>query len=248
MREFWQGVVATGAHPQDIVLLQQRPNLYIDWNLNEAQHNAGNPPPPNVLHVGLHPQPFIGNIADPLIFILHGNPGFSIRDYSDEFENPTHAAACIQNLQNADLGFFPLGNASLGTGAADYWLNAFSGAITALANSRNISIDDSRDIIRRNVGLIESCAYHSNITPGRWTDDLPSSRLAREYVCEVVLPRAKRGDSLVFIWRRVGRDDYWRRGDTHPNIMVRASRAAQSRNLLRSEQAAIVNFLDAHVY
>ena len=247
MREFWQGAAAPGAHPQDIAVMRQHPNLYIDWNLNEAQRNAVNLPQPNVLHVGLHPQPFIGNIADPLIFILHGNPGFSIQDYSDEFENPNHAAACIQNLQNAEFGFFPLGEASVGTGAADYWLNAFDDAITALADSRNISIDESRGIFRQNVGLIESCAYHSKGVPGLWTDDLPSSRLARQYVREVVFPRARRGDSFVFIWRRVGHDNYWGSGDTHPNIMVRAARAAQNPNIFLNERMAIVSFLDARV-
>lgn len=247
MREFWQGAAAPGAHPQDIEMMQQHPNLYVDWNLEEARANAVNLPGPSVLHVGLHPQPFIGNIENPLIFILHGNPGFSIQDYNDEFENPNHRAACVQNLQNANLGFFPLGEASDSTGAAAYWLNAFHHAMKALADRRNIPIDASRDIFRQNVGLIESCAYHSKGAPGLWTDDLPSSRVAREYVREVVFPRARCGDSFVFIWRRVGRDDYWGSGDAHPNIMVRATRAAQNPNIFLNERQAIVNFLDAHV-
>ncbi|MDA8120035.1 MAG: hypothetical protein M0Z85_08340 [Gammaproteobacteria bacterium] len=247
MREFWNEAAAPGRHPQDVEMMDLHPDRFVHWNLDEANDNADNLPGSNVLHVGLHPQPFIGNITDPLIFVLHGNPGLSFRDYTDEFENHGHAAACVQNLQNAELGFFPLGEMSAGTGAAQYWLSAFDEAIAALAEAKDIGIDESRDIFRCNIGLIESCAYHSKRTPDRWTDTLPSSRLAREYVHDVVFPRGRHGDSLVFIWRRVGHDDYWGRGDAHPNIMVRAARMAQSGRIFRNERMAIVNFLAAHL-
>lgn len=248
MRGFWQGVNAPGPHPADGEVLQGHPDGYVDWGLEQAQANVGNPPAPGTLHVGLHPQPFIGNIEDPLIFILHGNPGFSFVDYDDEFGNEGHAAACLQNLQNADLGFFPLGTASAGTGAARYWHNAFRGAIHDLAEMRNITAEEAREIFRENVGLIESCAYHSKKTPGLWRDNLPSSGIAREYVQDVVFPRARLGESLVFVWRRVGNDDYWGRGDAHPNIMVRARRAAQNPNILANERGAIVGFLHERIH
>jgi len=79
MREVWQQAPAYGMHPQDLDWVQhdarRYAHRYVNWNPGEALAHAANLPEDNVLQVALHPQPFIGNIETPLVFILHGNPG-----------------------------------------------------------------------------------------------------------------------------------------------------------------------------
>jgi hypothetical protein len=233
-------------HPEDLEMVQRNPrrfaNRYVDWNLIEAVEHAATLPDRGVLHVGLHPQPFVGNIVTPLIYILHGNPGFAPHDYHDELANNEHAAACECNLRNADRGFFPLGEASAGTGAAKYWQNALAKAISDLAGLRDISISAARNLFQQYVCVIESCAYHSAGVPGTWVDTLPSSQVARRYAQDVAISRARRGDSLVFIWRRL---KYWAIGEGHGNIVVRHPNAAQNRHIFLPERTAIVNFIHA---
>jgi len=233
-------------HPEDLEMVQRHPrrfaNRYVDWNLIEAVAHAANLPGRGVLHVGLHPQPFVGNIATPLIYILHGNPGFALHDYHDEFTNNAHAAACECNLRNADGGFFPLAETSANTGAANYWQNAFAKAISDLARLRDTSIDAARNLFQQHVCVVESCAYHSSGVPGTWVDALPSSQAARRYAKDVAISRALRGDSLVFVWRRA---EHWAIGENHENIIVRHPISAQSRHIFLRERTAIVNFIHA---
>jgi len=246
MRDFWQAAPAYGMHPQDLAMVRAEPSKYahryVDWNQQEAAANTL--PGVQILHVGLHPQPFIGDTETALVFIVHGNPGFSPQDYQDEFANPAHAETCAANLRGAQGGFFPLGPASAGSGAANYWLRVFGKPINELARLRGIAPEDARQLIIRHVAVIESCAYHSGRTPGPWTDELPSSRAAVQHVRQVVLPRARRGESLVIVWRRGA--PYWGTGDRNPNIQVRSSHEAQCPTLLARERPLIVNFLNQH--
>jgi hypothetical protein len=250
MREYWQPADDHGMHPSDVEFLREHSprfeRFYKDWDLATALRHTASLPPSRVLHVGLHPQPFLGNIQTPLIQILHGNPGFSFHDYYDEFMNSQHAAACAQNLRNADLGFFPLDEMANTSGAQNYWLRAFKRTIADLSAARGIDPSAARQILKEHVGLIESCAYHSTNTPGEWTDLLPSSVKARERA-QLALNRARNGQSLVIVWRRVGANNYWQIEAPHPNIMIRTAQDARSSRILPSESAAIVQFLRTHL-
>jgi hypothetical protein len=218
----------------------------VNWNLRAAMQHAANLPSPITLHVGLHPQPFIGNVESALILILLGNPGFDFRDYYDEFVNKRHSSYCARNLRNDCLGFFPLHDMAPASGASYYWRRAFFKTIKAIGASRGINEPAARELLRKHVGLIESCAYHSGKTPGLWTDELPSSRTAR-LQAQRAFTRARNGDSLVIVWRRVGKDDYWKPGRPHRNILCRNEKQAQNKHILASETKAIVKFLNQRI-
>ena len=61
------------------------------------------------------------------------------------------------------------------------------------------TIAATNEVVQR-VTLIEAGAYHSKKFPGDWCEDLPSSRVARKFVHQVLVPKAQRGEALLFVW------------------------------------------------
>ena len=145
LREFWAATSGGGFHTKDKPFIDERECLC--WSQGEASPHAETFKTDKrlhkKLHTNLHPQPFIGNIETASVYILFGNPGLAITDYSDELANPVHAAACATNLRHPSQGFFPLLTASNGTGVANYWNSRLKSLITSLSECLGVTVEEA---------------------------------------------------------------------------------------------------------
>lgn len=240
--DFWSRGSGRGVHPDDAAHLRE--NETLSWTADEAQAHAASFEKETALHKKLHvnllPQPFIGNIRTSYVYILYGNPGFAPSDYKDELQNRAHQAACEQNLQGGGHGFFPLRAPSENTGVSNYWRPRLRSMAAELSVSLGISRREAAEIIIARVSLIEAGAYHSKSRPGQWADSLPSSNIARQFVLKELVPRARRRDVAIFVWRRV---DYWSIAAEAKNVLIRHPSNARHSYLLSSEQTFLVKHL-----
>lgn len=240
--DFWSRGCDRGVHPDDAEHLRR--DGILTWSALDAKDHAENFDNEThlrrKLHVNLFPQPFIGNIADSHVYILYGNPGFAPQDYEDELNNAGHQTACNANLQGRGHGFFPLRIASENTGVSNYWRPRLRSLAVALSTSLNISKKDAAKIIINYVSLIEAGAYHSKSHPGHWADSLPSSNVARQFVHEVLVPKAQSGEIVVLVWRRAS---FWGVAPSGKNVMMRDASNARQSYLLSHEQKFIVDHL-----
>lgn len=204
LAEFWLHHAKRGFHPQDCQHIDA--DQMLRWSTEEAlshRHTFDKEEHLHkLLHADLYPHPFIGSLSRATVFILYGNPGFGVSDYLDEHQNPSHEAACLRNLSGESDDFFVLGGQSKATGAYEYWHGVFKTSISALAQRLSIPISEAIQIFTRNVCILEATAYHSKKSPGRRFNGLPSSQVARRFVHAHLLPRAKLGDILIFVWRQ----------------------------------------------
>ncbi|MGB7480436.1 MAG: hypothetical protein WA924_08920 [Burkholderiaceae bacterium] len=193
-----------------------------------------------LLHLNLKPQPYVGNIETASVFVLLANPGFSPSDYDDDHVNLKHMAACDSNLRQEGIGFYPLLPESANTGAGRYWLRRLGTLERTLAEKAKISLPEARNLLVQQFAVIEAGPYHSKSFPGAWHDRLSSSRAARHFVRQSLIPRARDGSALILVLRRVS---FWRLSPNLPGVLVREPKQAQLSNFLKHEADAMTSFL-----
>ena len=239
---FWSEYSGGGFHSKDEQFIE-RANSYkfqpaasttlaADFESNELLHK--------LVHVDLYPQPYVGNLDRSLVYILFGNPGFVAADYDDELKNPSHMAACIANLKQSGQGFYPLLPAGSGTGAGNYWQGRLRSLTADLAQRLHLTSSQANQVLVDRLSVVEAGAYHSKKFPGDWFDQLPSSRAARDYVHGTLLPKARRGEVLILVWRRAA---FWGVPESTAGVLHRPPEKAQLKNITAVERAAMAEFI-----
>lgn len=159
-----------------------------------------------ILHTGLLPLPYIGNLEKATIFVLMLNPGLSHGDYFAEYHCPEFRKAHVRNLKQdirADDPFLFLDPRFAWHPGFVYWQRKFNGIIATLA--RKEFRDSYKDAIRefsRKVACLQLVPYHSrSFGAGDLRRRLPSVEGMREYVREVVVPKAEDGSAVVVVTR-----------------------------------------------
>lgn len=238
--EFWDSHAERGIHPDDLEHIL-RHDAILNWTLDEAAAHRDSFDQEKELHCLIHsnlfPQPFAGDLSRACVFILFGNPGFAITDYSDEHEHPTHPEACCRNLRGEASDLFLLRDASIGTGAYRYWHPRFRRIISEVSIAAGLCQAQATDLVASSVALIEAVAYHSKRHPGDWAYDLPSAQTAQAFVRDNLLPRAASREVLLFVWRS---ESFWLLPSAAGGVLVRPPRQAQASYLRDHERAAIV--------
>lgn len=142
----------------------------------------------NQLLLNRFPMPYAGDLSKASIFILTLNPGHELADYYFEFEDDIYRQALVNNLKQENLDpkfpFFPLNPRFCKTGAYAYWFTKLRGIITRLIVRRKMTFDEAHSKLAREIAVIELVPYASvDSGPlGNLHDNLPSSRLAKEFV------------------------------------------------------------------
>lgn len=245
--EFWSQHNTTGLHPADASAVNIAD--HITWNSSaQAAANAAALKGPKSsfhqkLHLGLFPQPFVGNIRQASVYILFGNPGLSPQDYIDELDTPKYRAHCIANLAGQLSHFGPLQEDALHTGAYRYWNSTFNRLIKETGEKLGLPAKEARAWVLRQVATIEAGAYHSPKFPVGVFEQLPSTEAAHDFVHGHVMKRVANGECIVFVWRQAR---LWAL-DEQPGIKVRDRRKANGRYLLKEERKFMVDKL-AEVY
>jgi len=160
------------------------------------------------LHLGLLPQPFLGDLRRASIYILLLNPGLSPRDYYGEDKVGEYRKALVANLRQkfkrGSLPFLFLDPQYSWHGGFSWWHGKLARVISCLANRWAVSFAEARARLARELASIELVPYHSPSfrDPGGWIRNLESVALARAFVSDTVVPRVRRGEAIVIVTRQ----------------------------------------------
>lgn len=231
--------------PGDEVVLNEE-HLYCrhaGWDGFVADPDFG-VPGNSQLHLDLLPVPFVGNLKTASVFLLMLNPGFGPHDYFGEYAVPEYRGALLDNLrQTRSNSFLFLDPRFSWHGGYDYWHTKLRNVIITFARSVGISYGQARQFFQSNIAALELTPYHSvNFTvPGRVFNALHSVQLARAFVHEELLPRARAGECLVVVTRAV---KGWQL-PTHKNVIAYTATEARSAHLSPKSRggSAILKFL-----
>ena len=170
------------------------------------------------LHLGLLPQPFLGDLRRASIYVLLLNPGLSPRDYYGEDRVGEYRKALVANLRQefkrGSLPFLFLDPQYSWHSGFSWWHGKLAGVISCLSDVWAVSFAEARAWLARELASIELVPYHSPSfrDSGDWVKKLRSVALARALVHNVVVPRVRRGEAIVIVTRRA-RDWNMREGD-----------------------------------
>jgi len=196
------------------------------------------------LHLDLLPIPFVGNLNTASVFLLMLNPGFGPHDYFGEYTVPEYRTALLDNLrQTWSNTFLFLDPRFSWHGGYDYWHTKLRNVIITFAKSVGISYGHARQFFQAHIAVLELAPYHSVnfAVPGRVLNSLRSVQLARAFVHEELVPRAKSADCLVVVTRAVKN---WQL-PAHRNIVAYTATEARSAHLSAKSSggSAILKFL-----
>jgi hypothetical protein len=195
-------------------------------------------------HLDLLPTPFVGNLRTACVYLLMLNPGFGSHDYFGEYEVPEFHTALINNLRQArSNSFFFLDPRFSWHGGFRYWHTKLRNTVDALAKDFDISYGNARKFFQEKLAVIELAPYHSKKSAvlGPVLKSLHSVRLAKDFVHDELLPRAKSGDCLLVVTRSV---EHWEL-PAHKNVVAYTRTEARSAHLSAKSRggSAILTFL-----
>lgn len=189
------------------------------------------------LHLGLLPLPFAGNLEKASIFILMLNPGLSAGDYFAEQRVVEFRNAHIRSLrqENADdeFPFIFLNPAFAWHPGFGYWQKKFHNIIDEIRIQSNVTYQQAMSILSKRLACLELMPYHSkSFGTGSLLNKLPSVKVMRNYVQEVVIPKAKTDKVIIIATRQV---KMWQLPE-HKNIVMYEGGETRSAHLTISSR------------
>jgi len=158
------------------------------------------------LHLGLLPQPFLGDLRSASIYILGLNPGVGPGDYYAEYEVAKFRGALLANLKQkfrrGSLPFLFLDPQYAWHGGFAWWHGKLAKVISYLAEETwQDSFAEARACLAGKLASIELVPYHSSKSPGGWIR-LESVSLALAFVHNSVVPRVRSGNAIAIAIRQ----------------------------------------------
>ena len=161
------------------------------------------------LHIGLIPQPYVGNLREADVFLLMANPGLGPLDYFAEEYSSEYRNTQFQDLHQRDVsGFSSLNPKESWHGGGQYWQGRFRDLALGLCESTDCSFKDAFEVLARRVACLQLVPYHSTRfgIPMKLRESLKSVQLMKGFVHQDLRPRASNGEILIIVLRRV---DEW---------------------------------------
>lgn len=160
------------------------------------------------LHLGLIPLPFAGNLEKATIFILMLNPGLSAGDYFAEQEISEFRNAHIRSLQqeneNDDYPFIFLNPEFAWHPGFGYWQKKFHNIVDEIRKQSGTTYQQAMSKFSKSLACLELIPYHSKLFgAGSLLNKLPSAKVMRNYVQDVLLPKAKDDKVIIIATRQV---------------------------------------------
>lgn len=201
------------------------------------------------LHLSLLPQPFFGDLSMASVFVLTLNPGLHPGDYYAEFLVPEYKDAAVKTMRqqlNSRFPFIWLDPRFSWHAGFSYWHGRFASLIDAFMGDLRISRREALTFFARSIATLEMLPYHSISfsLPQRIMEQLRSVQLARSFVSDVLVPRAKAGEVLLIAARQGAA---WSLPD-NPNAIVYTgseTRAAHLTPQTRGGEAILRHLLKA---
>lgn len=184
----------------------------------------------NRLHIGLIPQPFVGDLEKASIFLLMSNPGFRPADYfeyDDRDLQQTLLTTLRQAFPDGNLRFWPLDPRFAEHSGFCYWYEKLLGVIAELANAKGVTLAEARDCLASKLAVIQLLPYHSAKAP-KWKalESLHSRKLAMNFVKQLVQKK-----KVTIVVPRG--EEPWRNCltsvESHANVVYGTSRAVSLR-------------------
>ena len=206
----WEPNLSPYIFDKDKELLKGTPQYSGNWRDVIRTKDFGAPSDKR-LHLGLLPQPFMGNLRKASIYILLLNPGLGSSDYFAEDEVADFKPALLANLKQDFKGkkipFIFLDPKFSWHGGYAWWHGKLSSVIQQLAVDRGYSFSKAREVLANKIACIEAFPYHSSeFKIGSFWKNLPSVTLVHNYVHDIVLPRVKQKKAIMVATRQV---EYW---------------------------------------
>ena len=156
-------------------------------------------------HLGLLPQPFMGDMKRADIYILTLNPGYSPVDYFGEYCVSGYREALLRNLRQ-DHSPHRLPNLFLDpqfawSGGHEYWHSRLHGVIAEFAKHHGWPYAKARSKLGSKLAIIELVPYHSASFNNSMTRGLESTQLAKEFVKHYIVPRVRSGKAIATVLR-----------------------------------------------
>lgn len=158
------------------------------------------------LHLGLHPMPMLGNLARAKVVFLLLNPGLTPCDYFAESDNKAYWQALrrstLQQLDGDEYPFLFLNPEFSWHSGFSWWTKKLKPILREMGG-RDERRGDALRRLSQSIANIELYPYHSRkFRYSKGIGKLRSPTLAKEYVHEVLLPRARAGKVLLVAMRR----------------------------------------------
>lgn len=156
-------------------------------------------------HFSLLPVPYIGNLDKARVVILMLNPGLSLADYftdDDTLHSRDLRRVIRQDFRNIEFPFLSLDPKYCWTGGFVWWEKKLRKVVLQVGEKRRLNYSDALRYVSQRIACIELVPYHSRKFGGqRLLNKLPSEISARQYVANVLVPKARRGEVKVIAAR-----------------------------------------------
>ena len=214
--KFWRQFVPSQApfiHPKDHDVLSRSKCLPDGDEPTDHESYVGSirfgEPNDKRFHLSLLPVPYVGDVANADIVILLLNPGFHHSEYWAETAVPGFGDRLIRNLRQefsaGESPFFCLDPQFCWYSRFHWWEKKLRRVISTIAEQKfKGSYRDAMGDLSRRLACIELVPYHSSSFGNhKLIADLPSARLAREFVSKHLLGSSGEPGKTVIVTRQV---------------------------------------------
>ena len=161
-------------------------------------------------HFGLSPSPYEGNLAKAKIYILLLNPGIHAVDYYVNNRANIRRLA-LKTIHQKDIDReYPFTSLNpKNSWRRLYWFKKLSGIAQVIKQDRSWTYSEALQELSRSIAILQLVPYHSktfNNNNLKRLKKLPSVQHVREYVHDIILPKATKGRAVVIVTRAV--DDW----------------------------------------
>lgn len=161
------------------------------------------------LHLGLLPQPYVGNPATAKVVLLSLNPGCSYGEYVYD-QNDEFRSSLLANISLQWEGPFPfifLNPAFAWHSGFAYWTQHLNELIQTVQQKCSFkSYSHALEHVSQRIACIEMVPYHSIASPALKKCALRSTQFAAQYVNQVLASKASGGECLIIALRKA---DAW---------------------------------------
>ncbi len=159
-----------------------------------------------IIHTGLLPVPYLGDLKRAKIYILLNNPGLGDLDYIAEDRFPELRRSIIRSLRqelDPDYPMIYLNPAFSWHGGGQYWISRFKQYISLIMSKENVAFHEAMSVLSKQICCLEYLPYHSARFGLKESvlETLHSTRLVKKYTEKDLLPRAARGEIGIIVAR-----------------------------------------------
>ncbi|WP_454632785.1 hypothetical protein [Bradyrhizobium cenepequi] len=159
----------------------------------------------NRFHMSLLPSPYGGDLDRADIYILMLNPGFSPADYYHTAESRSRKIRMLRQSMNREkFPFVSLDPELCWRPGFVWWEKKLREVIGRIADAKKLSYVEAMQDLSQRLAVVELVPYHSSsFRAAKVITQLASVNAARTYVRKSLLPRARSGDAVIIVTRKI---------------------------------------------